>query len=137
MFEFILPEPAAFLVESRLRALEAQLELPGPPTLEAPLPVEHGLEHSDITAGEFAALGRKFELSEFSDPRATMTVALRDPKADQAYFQDLAMPTKGVWITKSFKCDFQAKGYDVTSLRIDGNIQWSNVGLPSPVDPML
>jgi len=32
MFEFVVPEPAAFLVESRLRAYETALEVPQPPT---------------------------------------------------------------------------------------------------------
>lgn len=128
MFEFILPEPAAFFVEARLRAFESQLEVPKPPPpvlLQTKLP---DVDWWDIKEHAFKDLALKYDLSAFTWPLKTKVVALKDTKTDHAYFGDLDMRTSKMWIPQSFTCELEAQGYDITGLRIDGDMDWSSNG---------
>lgn len=133
MFEFIVPEPAAFFVEARLRAFEAQVELPRPPIVEPPAEVQLGFNASDIDRSGFNVLRLKYDLSEFHFPETHKTAVFKDQTAGRSYFEEHGMTLSRIWIPRSFTCDLQSKGYDITSLMIDGNVEWNNPGKPGLV----
>ena len=63
MFEFIVPEPAAFLVESRLRAFEGGTEVPEKPTRPTLKTVDLGFAPKDIDKNKWQELRTTYDLS--------------------------------------------------------------------------
>ncbi|MBK8057909.1 MAG: hypothetical protein IPK33_08525 [Gemmatimonadetes bacterium] len=83
MIEFVIPEPAAFLVESRLQAVAKDLRLPRPPValqleeVDIRHPYEdRALTPSDISPAVFNALAVLYNLSELTYPVAQTPVAI-------------------------------------------------------------
>ncbi|MDQ4037174.1 MAG: hypothetical protein M3313_02175 [Actinomycetota bacterium] len=127
MFEFVLPEPAAFYIESRLRAYQAQLNVPQPPDVPQfrALPVSvSGLNPSDINETKFAELERIYDLSEFTFPARIKTVTLVNPETGQVLFREQDIDFDDEWYAKSFSCQIGAKGYQITKLKLDGSLYW-------------
>ena len=82
MFEFVLPEPAALLVEARLRAYETSLDVPQPPSQpnyeELPDSVNN-LTAADITPDRFKELRRLYDFGDLEYPRLQRTVEFVNP----------------------------------------------------------
>lgn len=94
MIEFVIPEPAAFLVESRLQAVAKDLRLPRPPAapdLEE-LDIRHPYENraltpSDISPAVFNALSVSYDLSEFTYPVAQTPVDILEKVSRSNYYE--------------------------------------------------
>lgn len=99
MIEFVIPEPAAFLVESRLQAVAKDLRLPRPPV--APVLEEVNLPHpyenrvltpSDISPAVFNALAATYDLSEFTYPVAQTPVDIINQVDNTNYYTKDTLP---------------------------------------------
>jgi hypothetical protein len=132
MFEFILPEPAAFLVESRLRAYEASLEVPQPPEppkqwAELPKWVEElGLDpetkaEKKITEEEFRKYSKIYDLTEFTFPSLNRRVSFVDSKTGNNYFSERWVDAS-TWQGRTFTCRLNAKDYRIIKLTIEGYV---------------
>lgn len=120
MFEFVLPEPAAFLVESRLRAFEANLDVPVPPTP----PVAPTIQMPVTSPGainklKFEELRLRYDLSAFEYPTESKTIAFIDPATGQPLLQKRDLPDDD-WSATSYRSDQGAKGYQLVKLIVDG-----------------
>lgn len=124
MFEFVLPEPAALLVESRLRNFEATLDVPLRPDRIDAEALTLTFEPKDIDEAKFQQLRQKYELSGFAFPQRTRTVALADRATSQAFFAEKDINAVGVWVTRSYACKTDAKGYDVMKGRMNGSLYY-------------
>jgi hypothetical protein len=92
MFEFVLPEPAAFYVESRLYAYLASLDLPVHPGGDTPagVPKMPVTAASEIDEAKFLELGRTYDLSGHAYPREVLDsppFALRSTEAGDLSFK--------------------------------------------------
>lgn len=130
MFEFILPEPAAFYVESRLRAFEASLDVPQPPALPQYQQINMPFKPSDIDEAKFNDLRTQYDLSEFTYP-APKSVTFLNSETNQALFEDTNPQAHQVWYSKTFACNLNAAGYQIVRLKIDGDIYWANFNQPA------
>jgi hypothetical protein len=128
MFEFVVPEPAAFLVESRLRTFESALDYPQPPVAPTYKTVQLGFKPADINEDRFQELRAKYDLDDFSFPRCSRTVEFIDQASGQALFHEKDIGFDDVWYAKSFECRLDAKGYEIVSLRLDGGLHWRAAG---------
>lgn len=91
MFEFVLPEPAAFYVESRLYAYLAGLDLPVHPGGDEPasVPTMPVASAAEIDEAKFIELGRTYDLAAHPYPRAVLdspAFALRSTEAGELAF---------------------------------------------------
>jgi hypothetical protein len=137
MFEFTVPEPAAFLVESRLRAHETELEVPQPPEppVEVALPQSvTSLAPSSIDEKKFNELRREYDLSEFSFPMLTKTVEFVNSATGNNYFTATGI-TQGRWEGRNYTCRLGAKDYRIKKLRVHGYVYfWGRVGAGEGAD---
>jgi hypothetical protein len=124
MFEFTVPEPAAFLVESRLRAFEGTLDVPQPPAPPAFDVVNLGFLPSDIDEARFATLRTQYDLSAFSFPSRKRSVALMNQETGQAFFKERDVQDEYLWYSKTYDCKLDAKGYEIASVNMDGSLYW-------------
>lgn len=131
MFEFVLPEPAAFLVESRLRAFEETLDRPTRPVEPTYREVALDFAPEDITPGEFQRLSQRYDLSAFTYPAATKTVELFNQEAGAAIFSEAGLNRRRVWHAKSYRCKLDSAGYEVQQLRITGLVQFVDHDAPT------
>ncbi len=127
MFEFIVPEPAAFFVEARLRAYEGQLDIPTLPELAGPQSPDLKFTASDINQDKFNELRRRYDLSDLSYPLDKKTVTFKDVTTGQAFMSGGTAVAK-IWQPKSFTCDLGAKGFKIVSLEVEGTLQFSSKG---------
>jgi len=124
MFEFVIPEPAAFFVESRLRAFEAQLECPQPPQAPSLKSISLNLKPSDIDEIKFQELRQQYDLAEFTFPELTRRVAFINPETGEDFFREQGVDGGSKWYAKGHNCRLNAKGYSLTNLIVDGYIQY-------------
>ena len=136
MFEFILPEPAAFFVEARLRAYEGQLDVPRPPQAVDTKFVSLDFTADKIDLAKFNELRLHYDLAEFSYPVMDKVVAFKNDTNGQSFF-DGGNPLSKFWVPKTFHCDLQSKGYDVTAIEIEGTMDFSGSSATPPTDPQL
>ena len=129
MFEFVVPQPAAFWVESKLRAYENSLDVPQPPF---PVPVEKPVTLSftkaQITQALFASLKIRYDLREIpAYPVPSRIVPARDPQTRGRQFveQDIKINNH----TRTFDCSIVgAAGYRAKNVRLSGFAQfWHKV----------
>ncbi|MET0165004.1 MAG: hypothetical protein ABW318_08385, partial [Vicinamibacterales bacterium] len=137
MFEFVIPEPASFLVESRLRAFEARVDFPRPPTLPQTIPLPQWLQTmstSSIDETRYRQLAQQYDLSDLPPfPPRTKLFSLVDVKTGNASFAEAVKDGNGTYSTRTFSCKLTgAAGYRVTKLLIRGHIIFAGYQLPSP-----
>mgnify|MGYP000456892507 CR=1 FL=1 len=156
MFEFVVPEPAAFFVESRLCAFESMLDVPQPPPLPAvvALPAHIATLRADIATlqmaqiseekfqiseEKFRSLQLKYDLSEFNFPKRTKKIELVNAASGNNYFheQDI-IPTK-TWQARTYAINVDAKDYRIAKILVSGYIfywgkdgSWSDVASNHP-----
>lgn len=134
MFEFTIPEPAAFFVTSKLKAAEfdfEELEKPSKPDYESVKIIKPGtttteLQPVDINETVFNALRLKYDLAEFEYPRDNYWVPFTDKqKGNNDLSKDLLASWAGnmVWTNSQFRSSIP-KGYDVNAVSIVGNVQF-------------
>jgi len=132
MFEFLIPEPAAFFVESRLRAFEATLECPQPPKLPVLKTVVLNFNPSDIDETKFQDLRQRYDLAEFSFPERTRQVAFINPATGEDFFQEQGVAGGSLWYAKTYACRLNAKGYDLSKLTITGYMEYQGKNETNP-----
>lgn len=120
MFEFVLPEPAAFLVESRLRSFEAGLDVPQVPTPPATVHVAMPVANARmIDRATFQELSRTYDLSAFEYPPETRTITFLDPATGQGLLHRQDLPDDD-WSAATYRADLNVRNYQLTSVTIDG-----------------
>jgi hypothetical protein len=127
MFEFVVPEPAAFLVESRLRAFESSLDYPQPPPQpdynknKIKLPVTGPTK---IDKAEFDKLRKKYDLSAYTFPEPAKRVEFINQEVGEAFFSEKDLNRNDLWYAKSYKCQLNATGYTMEKVRITGQVTY-------------
>jgi hypothetical protein len=125
MFEFIVPEPAPFFVESRLRGFEMAVESPVQPDVPTPKTVQLDFKASDITADKFAELRLKYKLDDLAPyPANDKRIAFKDGASGSAFFSEKDIDGEAKAYAKNFMTKPDAKGYQVTHIWVDGYIQF-------------
>jgi hypothetical protein len=132
MFEFMIPEPAAFFVEARLRAFEATMDCPQPPQGPVPKTVSLDFGPADIDEARFQQLRLKYDLKEFTFPNRTRRVAFVNPATGEDYFQERGVDGDGVWYAKTHTCRINAKGYALSKLVLSGFMDFHSRGESDP-----
>jgi hypothetical protein len=139
MFEFVLPEPAAFLVESRLRAYETDVDVPAPPQPPTYVTLPDAvskLKAEDITEDKFRELGSRYDLSEFTYPQTSKRVEFVDTATGRNYFSE-DWADSSTWQGRSYTCRLNAKDYRISKLTLEGFVHFwgANEGGGSPKPP--
>jgi hypothetical protein len=126
MFEFVIPEPAAFLVEQRLRGFEAALQMPIKPTRQKDDTLNLPFEAEDIDEAMFRELKAKYDLSEFEFPPRQMVAQVLNPENGESVLAGSATQAN-VWTTVAGKLSLaKVKGYDVNEVWLSGNVNYSD-----------
>ncbi len=142
MFEFVIPEPAAFFVESRLAEFQATLECPQPPSgpFLKPLSLKTSkglpLTPALIDEDEFQKLKQKYgSLSELSFPARNQKVGFIDPATGNNYFEKNGTSADNDnWSAETYHCKLNVAGYNLTSMEIEGILGFADTGTPSAPD---
>ncbi|MFY2763914.1 hypothetical protein [Arenimonas sp. MALMAid1274] len=134
MIEFVIPEPAAFLVESRLQAVAKDLRLPRPPTAPelAQVDIRHPYEDrvltaSDISPAVFNALAVSYDLSGFTYPAAQTPVDILKQDDGSNYYVKDTFPheTENAASAYSFRVRLPgATGKVLSELRLEGIVDF-------------
>jgi hypothetical protein len=130
MFEFTLPEPAAFLVESRLRAYEASLDVPQPPEppKQEKLPQWLiNLSPPAINETKFDELRRSYDLADFTFPVRTKKVEFVNAATGRNYFSEHGVDSS-TWQARTFSCRLGAKDYRISKLTVRGYVYFWGTG---------
>lgn len=136
MFEFLIPEPAAFYVTSKLKASEIQQEdiqkpdisyaivkLYHPTTKINGEPVD--LKASDITDDVYEYLRVNYEIDDLEMPAPTKNLSFINPETGtNAFVAAQGSLIDNGWVHKSFDCKLDVKGYCLNRLVIEGNIDF-------------
>lgn len=77
MFEFVVPEPAAFWVASRLAGHEGEIDVPQPPKKPDAETVNLGFAWNEIDSRKFATLSLEYGLRDVPEPPAKKRLVLR------------------------------------------------------------
>lgn len=132
MFEFVVPEPSAFYVTSKLKAAEfdtPSLQKPPVPvyatvTLAVPGAPNTPLTPQGITPAVFNALRLEYDLAEFSFPLETYWVPFTDKqRGNNDLSANIGNAGDMVWTSTQFRSAIP-KGYDVDSISIVGTVQF-------------
>jgi hypothetical protein len=127
MFEFVLPEPAALYVQSRLRWFEATVDLPQMPSEPTYDDVQLGFTVDEINQPRYDQLSLVYDLSAHPHPEPK-TEAFVNQATQDAGFHDHTFNANRVWFTRSYPCKLAAPGYQITKLLRSGIIYFSNHG---------
>ncbi|MFF0001140.1 hypothetical protein [Streptomyces avermitilis] len=132
MFEFIVPEPAAFWAESKLRAYEAELDVPQPPQEPVYEQVTLPEVADPLTPEEFERLGRLYDLTGLVFPeKRTATLVNRDN--GQARFEETGLSADDLWITKTYPARLDGgKDHRITGLRLAGKTEYRDYDTGAP-----
>jgi hypothetical protein len=125
MFEFVIPEPASFLVESRLFAFESMLDVPQPPPLPtmATLPDDILLLRPEqIDELTFERLQMKYDLSDHSYPQVTKRVEFIDQTTGRNYFSEPAAMDSTKHQTRNYTSRIDAKRYRISKVIMSGHL---------------
>lgn len=133
MFEFVVPEPAAFWIESRLRAYEAELDVPQPPPVPEYEQVEIKLTADQIDEKTFQELQKTYDFGDLEYPPDKKMATLVNRTEGKAVFQDPDVKVEGRWNPIPYSATIQGgAGYKITGVQVSGRIEWFTVG-PTPV----
>ncbi len=135
MFEFIVPEPAHFLVESRLRAYAQHTPLPDPPVLELEtVQVPHGITGPDgISDANYEKLALRYDLSALPKPqrlqerRGFLADAATGQQTVYGHFPggvDVVDGGQLRYRTHSYRSAVNLPGYRMTKLRLRGSMKF-------------
>jgi hypothetical protein len=125
MFEFMVPEPASFLVEQRLRGFEAALQMPIKPTREADGEVVLDFEPNEIDEALFAQLKAEYGLEDFQYPPRVIKAQVLDGTTGEqliAATQKLADNQLSAFPAKLSVTEVE--GYDLDWIGISGSIEY-------------
>jgi hypothetical protein len=137
MFEFVVPEPAAFYVDSRLQAYARSTQLPRKPTQPTATPGTGPIlpvrSPAEITQDKFRDLSGKYEISRFKFPEETISRPVQNPLTQGPNFQ---MQTPSFFADTSpqrdeaFNGDIgeAPQGYIIDSFSVSGTARFVNTG---------
>jgi hypothetical protein len=138
MFEFIIPEPAAFYVEFKMRAVEFDIAIPQKPSppkyqtviLANPTLPEYALFPDTINEANFNLLREKYDLAEFTYPKQNKVVLLVDKVSGKSLFSKYYEPAKDAqFVSDHFDSQIAEKGYVVEGLVLSGEARfWDQAG---------
>ncbi len=137
MFEFVLPEPAALLVQSRLRAYEANLDVPRKPTDPSSQFKTANIGVSrpqDIDKAQFERLRLKYDLGELAYPVMRKSLPLVNMEG-KAFFAEQGIHGNDAWYAASHHCKLDAVGYAVERMRFTTRIGFSDQHPDDPRTP--
>lgn len=126
MFEFVLPEPAAFLVESRLRDFESRLDYPRKPTAPVYASAVLPFAPRDIDEAKFNELRLHYDLSAFTYPTTSKTVAFVQQEGGAGFFAEQNLERNDLPYAKSYRCKLDAEGYLIDSLHVSGRVTFKD-----------
>ncbi|MFI6494685.1 hypothetical protein [Streptomyces sp. NPDC050564] len=132
MFEFIVPEPAAFWVESKLRGYEAELDVPQPPKEPEYAEVVMPTVKDPLDRAEFLRLGQLYDLTglDFPEPR---TATLVNRENGQARIEETGLSADDLWITKTYAARLDGgKDHLITGLRLAGKVEYRDYDAGAP-----
>jgi hypothetical protein len=119
MFEFTVPEPAAFWIGARLRGFEAELDVPQPPRKPSYETVNIGFTAAEIDEGTYRDLRGRYDLSALKPPVREKTLGLRITGTGGRYFEE--RDVSGANHTRQYDCQVAGiKGYTVKTVWVRG-----------------
>lgn len=134
MFEFIIPEPAAFYVKAKLKAAEFNIpalkkpnrKIAEPATVFLPGNSQTPLTAAAINSEEiFDALRANYDLSEFSFPMRNRLELLVDKLTGKSVFSHYFDPPKDAqFISEHFDVEFEAQGYEIEGIVVSGEVRF-------------
>jgi hypothetical protein len=132
MFEFIIPEPAAFYVESKLRGFDFELDCPtkpNPPDFEE---VKLDFTPQEITPEKFNELQLQYDLSNIPNFPVVQTKELlfSDPTSGLAFIDKGEANSP---YSRNWRCTLRDKNYEVVGVIFRGIIYYHEKALP-PVE---
>lgn len=143
MFEFVVPEPAAFFAAARIGYAGIAMEVPqppAPPTLVALPASVASLTPEAINEEKFLNLSKTYDLSQFTYPEPTRVVRAVDRETKLSILAGQCRPND--YDSRTFILDVDAQGYALKRLRLDGWIKFAGrlrsnvaVGPDNPKNP--
>lgn len=131
MFEFIVPEPAALLVEARLRAYEATIDVPRRPKAPVAETVNLGFGPSDITESRFRELRQHYALDDVEYPPEALQVQIAGSAGSFAA-KDLDTDNSWHYVTDTWRSGLA--GYQLETIMVGGEIHWFDSSASSNPD---
>lgn len=131
MFEFIIPEPAAFYVLSKLKAVEFDIDAPTKPPLpeyEIVKVIEPGTQDVELLPASilkpmFDKLRLKYDLAEFNYPPADMTIHFSDPEKKNNLVENVGAAGNHIWTNHQYTCK-GPEGYNVAGISMVGTVKF-------------
>jgi hypothetical protein len=125
MFEFLVPDPASFIVEQRLRGFEAALQMPIKPKREPDDEVVLPFEASEIDEAFFRELKAEYGLDDFEYPARQIKAQVLDAKTgEQLIAAPQKLPDNQLSAFPAKLSVPQVEGYDLDWIAISGNIEY-------------
>lgn len=126
MFEFILPEPGAFYVMSKLKASEFEMDVPQRPDEPEYMAIKikkpgsaDDLAPEDINNEIFNKLRIIYDLEDFSFPEETKVLGFINSETNNNFYEKTGLPGSE-WYSTSYLTRLDAKDYELTSLIVEG-----------------
>jgi hypothetical protein len=138
MFEFVIPEPAAFYVMSKLKAVEFDINAPVKPAVPQYQPVDvripgneiHTLYPNSISEANFNNLRQKYDLQEFTYPKETKKITFRHLDGKSLLQNDVGGNSDGKVLTDSYSMVIEDKGYRINTFRLEGVMKFWGINEP-------
>jgi hypothetical protein len=140
MFEFVIPEPAAFYIQSKLKAYEMfELEVP----IKPPEPSYHEIKISNpdkqpketeelkpeyIDERKFIELKKTYDLSDTLYPMGSKWISFVDKKSGETNLTKGHSNSSGnkKWTTDDYIYTLNEKGYNIVGVRIVGSVAFDD-----------
>ncbi|NEU10497.1 hypothetical protein GZH53_19380 [Flavihumibacter sp. R14] len=128
MFEFVIPEPAAFYVQSKLKAYEMfQLESPEKPVLTPLKIVDVGFEPEQIDPAKYNQLRKEYDLSDIPMPVAQKLIVLTEEITGETNFWGnkagaIADPERLFIKTHRCKVEEEDVNYTISGIYLNGEV---------------
>lgn len=143
MFEFIIPEPAAFYVLSKLKAAEIEMNIPSKPSepnyetakIIKPGTPDTELKPEEIDETMFNQLRLIYDLAEFTYPQDELKLPFSDLEKKNNLAVNLGNAGDKVWTNNQYKTK-GPEGYNVKTVEIVGSVTFGYEGIPvfDPLD---